>query len=104
MSTDIGLILGLTIPFVAMGLIPVVCVTVACYYQRKRRLRRVVVRRVAGVPARHEVIVVTCRNVASGTSNRFVDGSAMGGGVLSDAPPAYRPTPDPAELVRHRDS
>jgi hypothetical protein len=104
-TPDIGLIIGLTAPFAAMGLVAFICVSAACYYQRQRRRARVpVVRRVARAPARHEVIVVTCNNLQSSslsgaTTNQFVDGSSMGQIGGYDAPPAYSATPDPAELV-----
>lgn len=110
-SANLGLILGLSIPFSIMPFIPMIVMVVVCHYRKKRRLRprrAPVITRV--VPVQRGVIVVRCGNhlrqqrETTPGGSRFVDGSAMGGGVWIDAPPVYTATADPAETTIVEDS
>ena len=95
----IGPVLAIGVPVVLILAVPLLLV---CWYSvRKRRIRAPVVRRVARLPTRHEVILVNCsdRVVAMGT-NRLHGNSSLGSGAGFEPPPSYTATPDPAELVR----
>ena len=94
-TEDVGLIVGLIVPFVIMTLMSAACVVGVCYYQSRRRRQHVLVTRVvSSVPIQHEVIVVTCP-----TTDLECPPSAVGGGGWPDRPPVYSLTPDPAEMV-----